>query len=428
MVRPQNILGMNGRVQLYTKLNSRRAKRYGFSKLRTKLFMQKHSITVAKLYARLENQEDLRNFDFHNVHGSFAMKPASGSAGKGIVIIDRKKRNQDVWVDINGREFSEEDLRLHVSDILDGQYSTWGSQHSALIEERVPIHPDLLPYAAVGTPDVRVIVYHRIPVMAMMRLPTEASGGRANLDQGAIGLGIDLGTGKTTYGVSGKKIAVSYLPGTNTSVQGIQIPFWIDVLKTAVRAANATGLTFMGCDIFVHPEKGPMVAEVNAYPGLSIQLANHAGLRARLERVEGITARNVLHAVKLGQSLFADNFPGPGSEVDRPILNLTEHIFVLGDDEKFHETLARVNTQRNHTAVAEEFASQLKLNEARDLLYSQRVEEEGRVPVVAATMRIKDRVINTSVIVSKKLNHKKHNVELGRKDLGGFLVSGETLV
>lgn len=426
MVKPSHILGMNARVQLYTSQNSSRAKRYGFSKLKAKGFLRRHDIGVPMLYAQIDSTEALRDFEWGSIQGSFAVKPASGSAGKGIIIIKRKSGRANTWIDIEDREFTEEDLDLHVSDILAGQYSTWGTHHVAIIEERIPIHPELDNYVQLGTPDVRVIVYRNIPVMAMTRLPTEASDGRANLDQGAIGLGIDLGTGKSTYGVSGKKKIITHFPHNQMPVAGIQIPFWNEVLRTAVRAANATGLTYMGADIFLHPERGPLIAEVNAYPGLSIQLANHAGLRKRLERLEGITARNVSHAVKIAQSLFAENYPGTlEGEIDRPILNVKEKVVVFGDGDKKSEVSALINTTRYRSVIAEHLATELGLNEVSDHLWDQRDAEEGKVSVVEVKCRVKDRLIVTPMIVSRRLNLKRYDIELGRKDLSGFLVGSE---
>ncbi len=424
MVKPGDILGLNGRVQRYTSLNTRQAKRYGFSKLRAKAFLSKHGVPVPQLYAQITSQEELREFDWNSIEGQFAIKPASGSAGKGIVVITQKI-DEEHWVDVSEKKYSEDDLTLHVSDILDGQYSTWGRHHKAIIEERIPIHPDLAQYVSNGTPDIRVIVYRRIPVMAMARIPTKASNGRANLDQGAIGLGIDMSTGKTTFGVSGKKKSISYFPETNASVKEIQIPYWREVLKTAVRTANATGLVYCGVDIFLHPEKGPMVAEVNSYPGLSIQLANRAGLRKRLERLEGVQPRNVLHAVKIGQALFAQSYPGLDNEIDRPIISVRETIKLLGDDTQYHEIPALINTQRLQSAISEKVATELRLNERRDLLYNQSDEYEGKVPVVPVSIKIRDRIIHTPMIVSKRLNHKKHDIELGRNDLKGFLILGD---
>jgi len=43
-----------------------------------------------------------------------------------------------------------------------------------------------------GLPDIRVIVYNRIPIVAMLRIPSKYSDGKANLHLGAYAAGIDL--------------------------------------------------------------------------------------------------------------------------------------------------------------------------------------------------------------------------------------------
>lgn len=422
-VQPSHILGMNARMQVYTSQNSRQAKKYGFSKLRAKNFLKKHGITVPELYAVIASREELREFEWRETSGSFAIKPANGSAGKGILVIRRYDKNKSIWFDIEGNTYTEDDLDFHVSDILEGQYTTWGNKHAAIIEERIGIHPDLEPFVEVGTPDVRIIVYNNIPVMAMTRLPTEASDGRANLDQGALGLGIDMGTGKTIHGVSGKKSLIQYVPKNGHSVKGIQIPFWKECLKTAVRVANATGYVFMGVDLFIDPEKGPMVAEVNGFPGLSIQLANRVGLRRRLERLDGVVARNVNHAVKISQSLFAESFPS--TDTDLIILEPKEQVTVFGDHDDQEIVVALINTGRYRSSISLKLAQKLGLVDPEDLLWKQTFEDEGKVPIVEVRYKIRDRVVTTTMAVSKRLDRKRNEVEIGRKDLGGFLVGEE---
>lgn len=425
VVQPSHILGMNARSQLYTSLNSKKAKKYGFSKLRAKNFLKKHSILVPELYELISSREELRQFEWNKIPGAFAVKPANGSAGKGIVIIQRKKKNEDVWIDIDGNELTEQDLDLHVSDILDGRYSTWGAQHAAIIEERILVHPDLEPHVEMGTPDIRVILYRKIPVMAYARLPTFASQGRANLDKGAIALGIDFGTGKTTYG-SGKKSPIQVVPKSGASPSGIQIPLWKQVLRTAVRVANATGYVFMGVDIFIDPQRGPMIAEVNGFPGLSIQIANRAGLRKRLERLEGMEALNVNHAVKIAQALFAENYPAQSfSDLDLVILEPKEEVTVFGDEEQTVELTALMNTGRYRSAISWKLAEELGLVDPDDQLWRQNTEEESRVPVVEVKFKLRERVMTGNVSVSKRLNHGPHQFEVGRRDLEGFLVKGE---
>ena len=358
-VKVPHILGMNARDQLYCSLNSNDAKRFGFSKLKAKEFLRKHSIQVAQLYGILMFQEQVKTFDWKAIPSGFAIKPSNGSAGKGVLVLQKYDKKKRGWVDVSGKLYTLNDLQFHASNILEGQYSTWGSFPNVIIEERIPIHPDLEQYVQFGTPDVRVIVFNNIPVMAMVRLPTIESGGRANLDQGAIALGIDMGTGKTLFGVSGKKAVLKTFPDTNISTVGIQIPFWNDVLKTAVRAANATNLIYMGADIFLHPEKGPMIAEVNAYPGLSIQLANRAGLHKRLQRIEDMQARNVAHAVKIAQSLFAESYPFE-HEGEFTIISPKESVEIFGVHGKSIHGTALMNTSSMRDVDAESVALKLE--------------------------------------------------------------------
>lgn len=117
--------------------------------------------------------------------------------------------------------------------------------------------------------------------MAMARVPTAESGGLANLHQGALGLGIDLGTGITTGGVY-KNRCVTHAPNSNKPLAGIQIPHWKDILDTATQSSLIFGLGYLGVDIVIDRLQGPMVIEVNARPGLNIQLANATGLMFRI--------------------------------------------------------------------------------------------------------------------------------------------------
>lgn len=421
-VKASHILGMNARDQLYCSLNSNEAKRFGFSKLKAKEFLRKHGVQVAQLYGILMFQEQVKTFDWKAIPSGFAVKPSNGSAGKGVLVLQKYDKKKRGWVDVSGKLYSLNDLQFHASNILEGQYSTWGSFPNVIVEERIPIHPDLERYVQFGTPDVRVIVFNKIPVMAMVRLPTAESGGRANLDQGAIALGIDMGTGKTLFGVSGKKAVLTTFPDTNISTVGIQIPFWNDVLKTAVRAANATNLIYMGADIFLHPEKGPMIAEVNAYPGLSIQLANRAGLHKRLQRIEDMQARNVAHAVKIAQSLFAESYPFE-HEGEFTIISPKESIEIFGVHGKSIHGTALMNTSREWSAISYDAAEELGLTDKSNALWTQYIEGAGKEIVVEVKFLLHGKKITTAMLISKRLTGGKHVIHLGRRDLQGYLVS-----
>jgi alpha-L-glutamate ligase-like protein len=422
-VKPAHILGMNARYR-YTKLNPYSAKRFGFSKLQTKELLIQNNIPTAQIFHTFESLQDLENINWEIIPVPFVIKPVNGSAGKGILIITKKFPKKMLWQSSEKENFTEDDLNLHVSNILDGEFSTWGSTHLAIIEEMIPPHPELAQYAYRGTPDIRVVVFNSIPIMAMARIPTKESSGKANLDQGAIGLGIDMATGITTYGVVGKKVQIKKFPGTSKNVTGIKIPQWKKVLTTAVEAAQAAGFVFMGADMFIHPDKGPMVVELNGYPGLSIQICNKAGLKRRLERVEDLEVTSIKHGVKIAQALFAHNF---SEEIDidkqKPkVIPTKPEVIVYDENNLENQADALVNTGRYRSAISETYAHKLGLFDIDDLLWRQLEGNEGKVPVVEVKLKIKDKKITTAMMVVKRLNRAKHNLELGRKDLDGFLV------
>jgi alpha-L-glutamate ligase-like protein len=211
------------------------------------------------------------------------VKPARGAGGSGIVLItDRQASN---LVKPSGEVISWIDLTYHIFDILSGIYSLEGLEDRALIEAF--IHPDPV-FAAVtyyGVPDIRIVVYRGVPVMGMVRLPTKASDGKANLHRGAIGVGINMKEGTTSTAVH-RSIIINHHPDTNHPLTGIQVPYWKEMLHMAALTSEMTGLGYLGVDMVIDKERGPLLLELNARPGLQIQVANQRGLRSRLELID----------------------------------------------------------------------------------------------------------------------------------------------
>ncbi len=368
------------------------------------------------------SNEDVNEFDWDSLEKDFVIKPTNGFAGKGVVAF-RSRVDKTHWLDVVGNTWSLDDIRLHCLDILEGQYSIHGAQHNIIIEERVKIHPKLLKYTYKGTPDVRVIVFNSIPIMAMLRLPTKESEGRANVTQGAIAVGIDMATGITTYATEHKNIPIKYLPGTKRKLNGLLIPYWDQILKTAIKATSAAGLTYCGVDIFLHQDKGPMVVELNAAPGLSIQVANRAGLRKRLERVEDLNVISPEHGVKIAKALFAESFGFKYEDKQKlPIIGYKEIITISGEDNQKEEVDAVVNTTRFRSAISMALAEKLGLIDIDDLLWYQQEAEEGKVPVVEVKFTLNNKTVKTAMIASKRLDKQKSKVEIGRKDLKEFVL------
>lgn len=423
MPKASTILGMNARNQLYTTLNSTKARSICSSKYATKILLTNKNIPTAQIYAVMATTEDVNDFDWPSLTSNFVIKPTNGNAGKGVVAFKRYSEKGKYWLDTLKRKWRLEDLKLHCFDILEGQYSTYGANHKIIIEERIPIHPKLQKYSVKGTPDIRIIVFNSVPVMAEVRLPTEESEGRANLSQGAIGLGVDMATGITTHAIVHKNKELKYLPGTQKKLSGIKIPFWRKLLQTAVQASNAAELSFSGVDLFVHKEKGPMVVELNANPGLSIQNANATGLRRRLQRVEDLNVLNIEHGVRIGQALFAENYADQVvAEEGIKIIQVKEEIDIFDNQNHPHKTEALINTGRQQTVVSFDLMEDLGLIEVDDPLWFNTSKEEGKIPIVEVKIKLKQRRLKTTAIVSKRLNRKKCKIEIGRNDLAGFLV------
>lgn len=213
----------------------------------------------------------------------FVIKPASGSGGDGILVI-AAQRNR-AWVTPGGRLLDLDDMQYHVSGIINGMYSLGGQPDEALLEALVHPDPALQILAPEGVADIRVIVYRGVPVMAMIRLPTRKSGGKANLHQGAIGAGIDIISGRTLSAVLENGVVDEH-PDTGHRVSDFEIPGWPMLLELAAACHDAVGLGYMGVDIVLDKDHGPLVLELNARPGLAVQIANRCGLKKRLDHVD----------------------------------------------------------------------------------------------------------------------------------------------
>ncbi len=264
-------------------------------KVLTKQICDQHAIPVPQTIAVLSRQGDVRRFaDVVGARDEFVVKPAAGSEGRGILVIAR--RHGDGWVTSSGQSLSASDMHYHLSDLLAGLYSLGGRPDRVLIEQRITRHTALSGVAVGGTPDVRVILYRTVPAMAMIRLPTRQSRGRANLHQGAVAAGIDLSTGRTLGGVHLSRVIDAH-PDTGERISGLSIPQWSQLLHCAIRLARCLEMGYLGIDFVLDEQRGPIVLEANARPGLAIQLANRQGLVHRLAAIDRLLAKSAPHTV-----------------------------------------------------------------------------------------------------------------------------------
>lgn len=291
-LRKAGVLGMNSRnYKIISKLNNRRLYPLVDDKVQTKVLARKHGITTPDLIGVIEAQYQVKNLlDIVAGHKDFVIKPAHGSGGKGVLVI--KAYTPDSFVKASGEVLSFNEVYQHVSNILSGLYSLGGQYDVAVIEELVHFSKIFQDYSFQGIPDVRIIVYKGYPAMAMMRLATKASGGRANLHQGAVGVGLNISDGTALKAVQSNLPIVRH-PDTGAELAGIKVPYWREHLIIGAKAYEMTGLGYLGADIVLDAEKGPMMLELNARPGLAIQIANGIGIEGVLKRIEHYYPQNL---------------------------------------------------------------------------------------------------------------------------------------
>ncbi len=284
------VLGVNQRnCEYISRLNPRRLYPRVDDKLLTKTLALEAGMAVPELYGVIKHQGDVRHLpEIVGERNSFVIKPACGSGGDGIVVVTgRSARKRSTYRLANGDLNTEDELKYHTSNVVSGQYSMGGRPDAALIEYCVKFDPLFAEVSYQGVPDIRVIVYRGYPVMAMVRLPTRKSAGRANLHQGAVGAGIDMSSGQTLNGVLNDEVVDEH-PDTGALIAGLFIPHWDFILQSAARSLEVTGLGYIGVDMVIDRDRGPLILEMNARPGLAIQIANNAGLSTRLNRIDTI--------------------------------------------------------------------------------------------------------------------------------------------
>lgn len=284
-LRAKGVIGMNQRNSRYIgRYNDRRLYPLVDDKLQTKLLATKHGIASPDLIGTVKSQFEVRHVaEMVTGRPGFVIKPAKGSSGKGILVIERI--DGDEYVKPSGARIGRDDLERHVSNILSGLYSLGGSPDVAIVETLINFDERFADFTYEGVPDIRVIVFRGYPLMSMMRLSTAASDGKANLHQGAVGVGLDIGSGTAVRAVQFDRPCKVH-PDTGRDVSTLRIPDWSTLLHLSAACYDMTKLGYLGVDLALDRDLGPMLLELNARPGLAIQMANGEGLKGRLDLVE----------------------------------------------------------------------------------------------------------------------------------------------
>jgi len=300
------MLGMNCRnVRYISRYNERRLYPLVDNKLETKLLAAKHSVAVPMLIHVVKTPQEVQSaYEKLKDLDQFVVKPANGSGGKGILVIVGKN-SEGLLVRSSGETVSWEEIRRHMSNVVSGLFSLGGRTDQAIVEDLVQIDPVFEDISYKGVPDIRLILFHGYPVMGMLRLATQSSDGKANLHQGAIGVGLDIRTGQSIAAVQNNQLIRDH-PDTGNPLDALQVPYWRQLLLLASRCYDMTGLGYLGADIVLDRNRGPLLLELNARPGLTIQVTNQAGLKPRLEHIEAMESHH--NSVEERIEYAIDNF------------------------------------------------------------------------------------------------------------------------
>lgn len=284
----RGVLGMNARNAVYVEgCNPRVHRDLADDKLACKRVLERAGVPVPATIAVIASRLDIARFDARvRGHERFAVKPARGKGGAGIIVV--RGRGEGGWITVGGGFVNDLALRHHLVDMLMGAFSG-GDRDEGFLEELLLPHPSFVELSAGGLPDIRVITHGGTPRLAMLRCPTAHSGGKANLHQGGIGVGVDLESGRTLGGWW-RKQRIDRHPDSGAPLAGIQVPFWSDIVAIAERAARAVPLGYLGVDLTCDERLGPLVVELNVRPGLEVQNVTGVGLETVL--LGGAARRN----------------------------------------------------------------------------------------------------------------------------------------
>lgn len=408
---------MNARNFIYIrKYNSAQAKRLADNKIKTKELLIRNNIPTSKILTQFHNRGEIRQFLWKLPKKGFVIKPARGFGGQGIIAF--KSWDGEMGVTASGKTYHKKQIESHLFDILDGAYSLQYLPDSAYIEEIIKPDPFFRKIAPIGLPDIRVIVFNKIPVMAMMRVPTKASDGKANLHMGALGIGVGLRSGVTLHAVY-KNNLLTFIPDTKIRIEDIKIPDWDNILLLAAKTQAVTGLGFAGVDIVFDVEKGPLVLEVNARPGLSIQIANKSSLRTRLERLENIDVPTPERGVELAKNLFAQTLEQQDI-VPRVLSVIEDVVFDIGGMQK--KVRAKIDTGAYRTSLDQRLVKDFGFMPLERKILVKAASGQQFRPVVRIKFTLGGKMVSTNATIAER-SHLRYPLIVGRRNLKGFLIN-----
>ncbi len=399
------ILWQNARNLLYIKWEEFLAsKKLADSKLGTKKFLAAHKVAVPETLGIIKKLSENTKERILALEPPFVVKPNNGYGGKWILIVDEKSAEWN-FITNSGEIYTPSELREHLNYILEWFFSLSGGRDRVIIEKKIILTKEIELFATYGLPDIRVIAYNKVPVMAMIRIPTKESDGKANIHGWACAAWIDIWTGKITS-ISHRGKTVKSVPGIG-DIRGITIPRWDDILSLVVKVQKVTGIKFLGCDVVLDEFLGPLLLEMNIRPGLEIQNVNLTPLRERLDKLEGVDVGTIEKWVRLGRDLFSGDVEERIKSVSgKEVVGSKEYVKIWYG-EKHYNYLSHIRISKSESTLGKDFAKNiLKI----DTQKRDKVRLECEILWIKRTIRFE---------ISEQSNE---NIVLGKNALRGFLI------
>jgi hypothetical protein len=334
------ILGMNKRNNTYiTEFNPKKGIRLANNKIQTKKFLTQRGIPVPQTIAHIKTRQERLYFDFSKItHTTFVIKPNKWSKGSGIFIIKEMRLRKDYqptqqvqetgektfwdrfnifnqnfdavydsWYEffVGSTWISEQNLKEKCLWIFDGSYSSNNKSDTILLEDRLLPGIGFTEFCEYGLADMRVIIFNLVPMIAMLRMPTKESWGKANLAQGGIWLGLDIITWKINSLYRKWKSYTSEFPPEWQHFKGKTIPYRKEIIQYSANAQYFVNIGYLGMD-WVITQKWPKLLEINARSWLEIQNITGKPLLSIMQKIEDLDITTPNKWIEISKSLFSD--------------------------------------------------------------------------------------------------------------------------
>ncbi len=304
------ILWINARNLHYiNKFNKEKEIWLANNKLKTKNFLSKFWIPLGDTYTVINSKKSLREFDFLSLQEKeFIVKPNKWSKWRWIakvkVFSDPKNINELIFL-MNWKNINKKDFIRHMDEILDWVHSWW-DKDSILIEELLTWWEGFEKYCKYWLADIRVIVFHLVPIAAMIRVPTEKSWWRANLAQGGLGLWLNITSWIVETAYLNSIIYNKNFPGSLEEFEKDPLPYWDSILSYSSHIQFFVNLWYLALD-WVITENWPKLLEINARAWLEIQNVCWMPLMERLNRIKNLKIKEPDKGFEICKTLFSSS-------------------------------------------------------------------------------------------------------------------------